>query len=341
MNARRAAARWRLALLAAGVLVIHLLLLRTAPVQLRPGKDPPLRFATRTMLPPAPPVAVAPPPSAAPAVVQPAPAPPAVVQPVPAPRPRIQRPRLAPPPSSEAAPIADQTPAHETQTRPAAPSPSTPQAFSLPAPARLRYQVSAQVRGLTLAGDAQLQWRHDGTHYEASLEVSGAGGLARRRQRSEGRITDQGLAPSYFVDKTRSEQATHFDRDTGRVVFSNNRPQADLQAGLQDRLSVIVQLVALVAGQPARFAAGTQIAIPTASVREVDTWIFSVEGEEDLRLPGGELRALKLQRLPRRDYDQKVELWLAPGMDYAPVRLRLTNPNGDAVDQRWSATDKD
>ena len=42
----------------------------------------------------------------------------------------------------------------------------------------------------------------------------------------------------------------------------------------------------------------------------------------------------------RKEYDQVVELWLAPRMDYAPVRLRLTNPNGDTVDQRWSSTDK-
>jgi hypothetical protein len=102
----------------------------------------------------------------------------------------------------------------------------------------------------------------------------------------------------------------------------------------------MMQLSALVAGEPAKYPAGTQIVVPTASTREADTWIFSVEGEEDLALPGGAVRALKLQRLPRREYDQKLELWLAPRMDYAPVRLRLTNPNGDTVDNRWSSTDK-
>jgi hypothetical protein len=35
-----------------------------------------------------------------------------------------------------------------------------------------------------------------------------------------------------------------------------------------------------------------------------------------------------------------VELWLAPGRDYAPVRLRLTNPDGGTVDQRWASTDR-
>jgi len=101
-----------------------------------------------------------------------------------------------------------------------------------------------------------------------------------------------------------------------------------------------VQLAMLVAGEPARFPPGTQVAIPTASTREAEEWVFRVEGEEDLDLPGGPMRALKLERLPRKEFDQKVELWLAPRKDYAPVRLRLTNPDGGSVDQRWTSTDK-
>jgi hypothetical protein len=96
----------------------------------------------------------------------------------------------------------------------------------------------------------------------------------------------------------------------------------------------------LVSGEPARFSPGTRIAIPTASTREAEEWVFRVEGEEDLELPGGTMRALKLERLPRKEFDQKVEVWLAPRKDYAPVRLRLTNPDGGSVDQRWASTDK-
>jgi hypothetical protein len=190
-----------------------------------------------------------------------------------------------------------------------------------------------------MQGEAELTWRHDANEYELQLEVrSPLAGI--RRQRSVGRVTPQGLEPLHFWDKSRNEQAAHFDRDGSRVTFSNNQPDAVLAAGAQDRLSVLLQLAAQVAAQPASYAPGTQVAMPTASVREAETWIFGVEGEEGLQLPGGTVRALKLQRLPRREYDQKVELWLAPHMDYAPVRIRLTNPNGDTVDQRWASTDK-
>jgi hypothetical protein len=52
------------------------------------------------------------------------------------------------------------------------------------------------------------------------------------------------------------------------------------------------------------------------------------------------VQAVRLLRNPRKEYDVKVELWLAPGAAYAPVRLRLTQPNGDWVDQQWSSTDR-
>ncbi|MGV3569652.1 MAG: DUF3108 domain-containing protein, partial [Ramlibacter sp.] len=265
---------------------------------------------------------------------RPAPAPAPPPPPIPAP-PRIPEPAPAAPRPlpTPVAPAAEPAPRH-------APAPvASARAVLVPPSARFHYDVSLQAKGISLRGKGELAWRHDGRQYEATLELSNPF-LPRRVQRSTGRITEDGLAPSYFSDKSRSEQAAHFDREKGRVIFSNNRPPAELEAGLQDRLSVLMQLAALVGGQPARFRPGAEITIPTASTRETEDWVFGVEGEEDLQLPGGAVRALKLHRKPRKEFDQRLELWLAPRLDYAPVRVRLTNPNGDTVDQRWSSTDK-
>jgi len=241
--------------------------------------------------------------------------------------------------------VAIQTPAQQPQpsSPPAAPAAPEPAArlvaFAIPRSMRLHYQVTALVRRQPWSGAGELVWRHDGDSYEATLEIS-APLLPTRTQHSTGRITADGLAPSRFSDKVRSEQAAHFERDKGKVSFSGNTPDAPLLPGAQDRLSVLLQLSAMIAGEPAKFPPATTISIQTASTRDAEPWLFTVEREEALQLPGGTLSGLKLIRNPRREYDQKIELWLAPGMDYVPVRLRLTQPNGDSVDQQWSSTDR-
>lgn len=147
-----------------------------------------------------------------------------------------------------------------------------------------------------------------------------------------GTVTEQGLLPEKFSDKSRSEQAAHFDYDKGRVTFSANTPDAAAGPGVQDRLSLFIQLGALLAADPGRFVPGTQITLTTVSARSADRWTFTVEGPETLDLPAGPTPALKLLRLPRKDYDQKAELWVAPGLGYLPVRIKLTQANGDFAD---------
>ncbi|HEX7888853.1 MAG TPA: DUF3108 domain-containing protein [Ramlibacter sp.] len=322
--------------LAGLVLAAHLALLHGGWRTLTPTKDRWVQqFTTRI-------VSV---PTQAPA---PSPAPPQAVAAAPA-KPRATRPAppAAPSTGAAAAPEATPPPAAapaaapvlDPAAAPTAATPFVPQVLGVPQPSVMRYEVSATVRGFPVHGQARLDWWHNGQQYDLRLELTGPG-LRDRVQQSSGQITEEGLAPTRFSDKARGEQAAHFDRTRGRVVFSNNRPDAAIAPGMQDRLSVVVQLSMLFAGDPAQFPPGTQLAIPTASTREAEDWVFRVEGEDNLELPGGRLRALKLERLPRREFDQKVELWLAPGKDYAPVRLRLTNPDGTVIDQRWSSTDR-
>jgi hypothetical protein len=254
------------------------------------------------------------------------------------PRPGAQRQvRAANPPAAFAAADPSSSAAKAAPSPTSAPAESL--AFAIPGSMLLHYKVTAHARGLELNGQGQLRWRNDGKDYEAKLELSGPL-LPSRIQQSIGKITAQGLAPLRFSDKARSEEAAHFDRDLGKVSFSSNRPDAPLMAGAQDRLSVLMQLGSMIAGSPKNFGPGTTISIQTASTRDAEVWQFTVEGPETQQLAGRELNAIKLIRNPRKEFDQKIELWLAPALDYVPVRLRLTQPNGDWVDQQWSSTDK-
>jgi hypothetical protein len=335
----------RLAALTVAVLAVHAALLRLGPAVLHaPQPAAAEAFVTRRIdAPPAPAVEAA---TAAAAEAPPATPRPrrarapgtaaATEQATPAP---ASEPPSAPPPEHTGAADARAGQAEAPAPAAATPASAQAQAFAIPGSARHRYEVVAERFGLTLTSAAELTWRHDGREYEAQLEVGG-GIVPRRIQRSTGLITPEGLAPLRFSDRTRSETATHFERDKGKLTFSNNKPDAAWVAGIQDRLSVIVQLAAMVGGAPSKYARGTSITVPTAGTSDAESWIFTVEGEEDLQLPGGRMQGLKLQRVPRKQYDVKVELWLAPGMDYAPVRLRLTTPNGDSLDQRWLGTDR-
>lgn len=212
-------------------------------------------------------------------------------------------------------------------------SSTAPPPVRIPPPQRLHFEVAGQAKKFNYTARAELLWQHDGNRYEARQEVS-VFLLGSRSQRSTGSLTDQGLLPERFGDKSRSEQAAHFDYAKGRVTFSANTPEAPIRAGAQDRLSLFIQLGALLAADPGRFVPGTQLSLTTVSAKTADRWTFTVEGPETLDLPLGATPTLKLQRLPRRDYDQKAELWVAPSLGYLPVRIKLTQSNGDFADLR-------
>lgn len=239
--------------------------------------------------------------------------------------------------------IANQATETAISTAPSASAsiPSTAQApgppLSLPGSARLKYDATGQANGLQYQANAELLWLHDGKTYDARLEIS-AFLLGARVNTSQGTIGSLGLAPRRFSNKSRSEQAAHFDYDNARVRFSANTPDAALQPGAQDRLSVSLQLAALLAGEPQRYPVGSLISMQTVGPRDADTWVFVVGPTELLSLPGGELSAIKLTRQPRREFDIKFELWLAPAQNYLPVRSLLTQSNGDFIDQQWRST---
>ncbi|MES2610267.1 MAG: DUF3108 domain-containing protein [Pseudomonadota bacterium] len=209
----------------------------------------------------------------------------------------------------------------------------------VPAPIRLTFEVKGQAKKFDYTARAELLWQHDGSRYEARQEVS-AFLVGSRTQRSTGLITAQGLQPERFGDRSRSEQAAHFDYAQGRVTFSANTPQAAIGPGAQDRLSMFIQLASMLAADPARYTPGTQITLTTVSARNADRWTYSIEAPETLNLPVGATPTLKLLRLPRRDYDQKAELWLAPGLGYLPARIKLTQSNGDFADLLLRGSEK-
>lgn len=205
--------------------------------------------------------------------------------------------------------------------------------WQLPKPVRLNYEITGQSKGLGYRASGVLDWQQDGSRYDARM-VASMFFLGNRTLSSQGEVTADGLAPTRFADKSRSEHAAHFQPDKGKITFSANTPDAPWQRGAQDRLSVFFQLTGMLAGQPERVAPGTRIPVYTAGARSADTWAFLVDDVQNLSLPAGNMPAIRLTRQSRGEYDQLVEVWFAPSLSYWPVRIKVTQANGDFVDQQ-------
>ena len=319
-----------------------------------PPPAPPKTTPAPKPRPPAPAPQPAPPPAPEP-IPEPAPEPVAAPEPVPdaMPDPAVNTAATDPAPA-EAPPTTPAPADDEDNEDSASPQPGTanapPQGISLRAapgqprqtdlayqapPAQLLvFQVQGQVKGFSYSASARLRWQPQGPSYQASQEIS-AFLLGTRSQASRGQITAGGLQPDRFEDRARKKlRAASMDWVAGLARFEPEAPLAHIAPGTQDRLSVFLQLAGLLAAAPQRYPAGAEITLPTASTKAVEPWTFQMHGAEPLELPGGALDTLRLERLPRNGRDQKAEIWLAPALGYLPVRIRLSESNGDYADLR-------
>ena len=211
--------------------------------------------------------------------------------------------------------------------------------FAIPPPARLKYDIKGEVKGFPYQVNGDLRWVQDGKTYDARMEISHFL-LGSRVQTSTGQLSRFGLEPTRFGDKVRSEVAAHFDYEKNKITFSANTPDAPLLPGAQDQLSVFMQLAAMFGADPKGFPQGSTLPFQAVGPRSADSWVFTVGAMEKLQMPGGDISAVRLWRDPNGEHDAKGEIWLAPDVGYLPVRIRLTQPNGDFVDQQWRETVK-
>ncbi len=346
--------------LAATTLAAHLLMLGGVEFSV-PRPEPPRAptVQVRTLWAPA--AVPAEPPPAAPA---------AALAPVPPPPPRPKRPAAAavpaPPPVAEApeplrvvAEPKDEVPppVHDPVTPPSAASAAAavsaasapavsaqfvasdaegqpPPLYStrMPPPATLRYELR---RG-RITGSGELFWRPDGERYSLRLQGSVVG-LNVLTQESSGTLDAQGLAPQRFTDQRarRPMVAANFEREAGRIRFSGPSTELPWQAGVQDRLSWMVQLAAVAEAEPQRLAEGERIVMQVVGVRaDASTWAFRSLGPEVLTLFGDRLETVRLLREPRHPYDTRVEVWLDPARHHLPVRATMGSGEDDPLELR-------
>lgn len=235
-------------------------------------------------------------------------------------------------------PALAQTSGAAPATPTAAAEPSGPTRLAIPAALRLHYAIHGRVSFLPYRASGLLHWAHDGQNYESRLEVN-VFLLGKRVQSSRGRITAAGLQPLHFNDRVDTDRTVTFDYAQGLIRFSEGTAPEPLMAGAQDHLSVFMQLGSLMGTAPQRYPPGTQLTLPAMGIYGPESWSIVVDGPEALSLPGGELATVRFSRAPARADEPRVELWLAPTLGWLPARIRLTQGNGDFVDQQWRGSE--
>lgn len=338
---RRLARIWPALALAAVVLGGHAWLVALlAPEAPRAGLPRPGLVQLRS-LPVAPALAPVPLPTAplaatgpaSPATPQPArrrnPAPPETAPPRPA------DPALAPDTARPDTPApADLPPASQTEVADLAegePPPLYP--TRLPPPVRLRYALQYNGR----AGEALLVWQHDGAAYRLTLDGSTAAGQPLLAQASRGMLDPHGLAPERFLDRRGSgpQRAANFQHDIGRIGYSGPAHQHPAWPGAQDRLSWLVQLVAILGAADA-LPAELRLFVADAQ-GNAGLWQLQRQPDASGPAPWDDLLLQHWQRLPPRPEGLRIDIWLAaqPGTRAGawPLRLRFAVPrSGDSFE---------
>jgi hypothetical protein len=213
----------------------------------------------------------------------------------------------------------------------------SPIVLRAPQPTRLTYDSRGEINGRAYHSGAELLWQHDGKTYEVRMDIADLS-EGSRAQTSNGLLTERGLEPLRFEDKSRSEVAAQFDHAAGKVRFGPAAAEADLVLGAQDQLSVFIQLATVFAGNADRLPAGSALAFQTIGALSWTRWAFTVVGPEVLVLPTGPITAIHLTRDPGAEPDETLDLWLAPETGYLPLRIRLSQSSSNFVEQEWRAT---
>ena len=247
------------------------------------------------------------------------------------------------PPSVETPPAptsaTEPPPAPQAPQAPAAPPWLAQARFVWPAPVLLNYELSGTSKGVKYTASASISWKYQDSSYQVRHEIK-AFLFGNRSQTSAGQMGVTGLLPTRFGDQFRQEQAAHFDRAKGILIYSANTPSQAIEEGAQDRVSLFVQLAGAMAGTPSLRAEGQQFGFQVVSAKQAEVWSFAVLGPEKIKLPLGEVDSLKIHRIPRNEYDQKLELWLSPAYGYVPARLRITQANGDVIEETLKSLGK-
>jgi hypothetical protein len=220
---------------------------------------------------------------------------------------------------------------------PPAPTAAKPPYPTSVAPAaELSYGIRARQGGLSISGESEMHWLPAGKRYTLTIETRAMLVGKILDEKSEGAIDAWGLAPASYTEQRFRKDATSvtFNREAKSISFSASERSYPIRGGEQDRASVIWQLSAVARAAPARFRNGSSWNFFVVGQRDADPWTFKVGAQEKVAGPDGEVMAWHVTRNPPPgSEEQQLDIWLAPALQWYPVKLRFTEGGGDFIEQ--------
>ena len=153
---------------------------------------------------------------------------------------------------------------------------------------------------------------------------------------TSGRLGPGGFLPDRYTHVTPrgKEEVTQFDYQANTVTYSSIKEPFALPAGIQDRLSFMLQLAWMMKVAPERFSLGESVTVTMAGRKAIEDISFMVLSDQPLILPGGILvPAVHLSSYQTRDrFSGRIDVWLDQADRLLPVRIRFEESRGQVVD---------
>lgn len=217
-------------------------------------------------------------------------------------------------------------PAIEAPAHPQALEPAPPPVANSPVMPRridIEFSVARSSGGSGIARHVWQRLGENGYTITSTLEATGIASLfmqGKYVQTSQGIIGEKGLQPqTYVVERRNKTQSARFDNNANRMIFSDG-PEVDLPPDTQDLLSFTFQFAY---NPPQRKSLNLML----TNGRKLGNYNYLVLDDETLSTPVGSIATVHLHKLHEPE-DDGLEMWLAPDLFYAPVKMLRVEKDG-------------
>jgi Protein of unknown function (DUF3108) len=198
-----------------------------------------------------------------------------------------------------------------------------------PGDTRVMYQIGGQW-GNEVHGKGIVQWTRFGSaqeRYQVKVVIDIAA-IPTISMTSQGRVSSQGLLPEAYEEVVAS-RIRNLRLDPTEIAFEKGKRMARpalSPMSVQDTVSQFIDIGYRYQQGHEQLQAGQSTRVWLARPGNLYEWIYDIAPAQDLSLP--KIGSVKVHHLkprplanPRGPYS--MEMWLAPSLQYLPVRIRM------------------